>query len=168
MAGAWDCGKVHWAGRGKCIALAATDHSFIHNEQPSMIADEVLARYEQSAYVPESSNPNLQLRRRKGPYNCVGMIFASRRTAIDIDSLHEILRRDRFTQLGDVMLAAVGDIVVYYTKTTNVPVHVGLIWSKCNDVITILSKCGSDVGEYFHPLDDYPLGIAREFWTDRL
>lgn len=102
-------------------------------------------------------------------YNCVGMIFSSRRAWIEIDYLHEVLLRDGFTEIPRARLD-VGDVVVY---TRSKPVHVGLVTyvpRGTSDIegIRVLSKWGKD-GEIEHFLDVVPerYGQPSEFWSEK-
>ena len=117
--------------------------------------------------------PNARLRSISGRYNCMGMVFASRRTVIDVEELPKILRGDgyaRVTKTGNYME---GDIVVYRTKSGKYS-HVGVIMFskvdvKCGNVTWfVLSKWGTD-GEYFHEIDYVPqiFGDDYEVWTER-
>ena len=103
------------------------------------------------------------------PYNCVGMIFASRRAWIEIDYIYDLLRADGYNIIhqNDVK---VGDVVLY--KKVNDPLHVALVIAKetigTTSLIKVMSKWGKDA-EFIHMLDDVPeqLGTPAEFWTDR-
>ncbi len=106
------------------------------------------------------------------PYNCVGMIFASRRAWIEIDYIYRILREDGYREIskGDVMT---GDVIVYTLNGD--PVHVGLVSqvsrphpsSSALDIF-VLSKWGLEA-EMFHYFDDVPfyLGIPSRYYTER-
>lgn len=105
------------------------------------------------------------------PYNCVGMIFASRRAWIEIDYINRILREDDFRQitLGQVME---GDIVLY--KRYGIPSHVGLIITIDRALTTppnikVISKWGKDP-EFIHFIEQVPefLGSPAEYFTDRV
>ena len=102
-------------------------------------------------------------------YNCVGMIFSSRRAWIEIDYLHEILSRDGFSEISKENLD-VGDVVVY-TKVR--PEHVGLVtyvprFNSDDERIRVLSKWGKD-GEIEHFLDVVPerYGQPSEYWSEK-
>jgi hypothetical protein len=104
------------------------------------------------------------------PYNCVGMVFTSRRAWIDIEHIDQILKTDGYRQIqrNGVLI---GDVVVY--KFNNKAAHVGsicttqLIGNTLN--IDVLSKWG-DGPEFIHPIDRIPelYGVASEFYTDRV
>ncbi len=103
------------------------------------------------------------------PYNCVGMIFASRRAVIEIDHIYDILREDgyRRIQLRDVV---VGDMVLY--RDTVEPTHVALVTAidAIGDTLSVrvLSKWGLDP-EFEHFMENVParLGVPMEFYTER-
>ncbi len=108
-------------------------------------------------------------------YNCMGMVFANRRTWIDTDHLQLILQEDNYRQTNVEDLQP-GDVVVYRDELGYVK-HVGLVSSIEVDLanltederkVTVLSQWGAD-GEYFHPVDEVNklLGNPTEYWTDR-
>jgi hypothetical protein len=114
-------------------------------------------------------HPNAQLHSWSHTYNAMGMVFASRRTHVAIESLPFILREDDYRKLSSLSQTEIGDVVVY--ALNDQPRHVGIIM-KPNPVkereSLILSKWGCD-GEYLHSLFDVPehYGAPTEFWTDR-
>ncbi len=106
------------------------------------------------------------------PYNCVGLIFASRRAWIEIDHIYAILRGDGYRLIYRHEVMA-GDLVLY--KRDNSPTHVGVIVAACQvhptskDLnIQVLSKWGK-FGEFLHFVEDVPelFGSPSEFWTER-
>ena len=119
-----------------------------------------------------NSHPSAEMRSLRSEYNCVGMVFASRRTDIDPEYVEMILRDDGFRRVeeGDLQI---GDVVIYRTEDQQIS-HVGLIakitltLARGHREITVLSQWGAD-GEYFHGIDDVNpnLGRPTEFWTDR-
>lgn len=116
------------------------------------------------------------LRSVDSTYNCVGLVFAGRRTWIEPDHLTQILSEDGYSSITEAM-AMEGDVVAYTRDDGSIP-HVGLIVSKQPVVelarwsITVLSKWGQD-GEYLHDLRDYPTAlsiggrITPRFWSER-
>ena len=122
----------------------------------------------------ESFHSSVQARSLSSVYNCMGMVFASRRTDIDPDHLRMILADDGYHQLMRKEDLHFGDIVVYedHNKTVS---HVGIVadirpnFSDASQVVTVLSQWGGD-GEYFHLIDAVPpqLGQPSEYWTDRI
>ncbi len=119
------------------------------------------------------SYPNNRLRSAASMYNCVGMVFASRRTAIDVALVPRILEEDEYRRIRWEE-AELGDLVLYFDRHGNVS-HVGMIASPIvegtNDLrpVRVLSQWGSD-GEFVHPLKAVPalLGAPEEVWTDRV
>jgi len=114
--------------------------------------------------------PNAQLRAVSSfPYNCVGLIFASRRAWIEIDHIYDILREDGYKQvrLEDIMI---GDVVLYKNYRGE-PVHVALVVTVDRVFglnVKVLSKWGVD-GEFIHFIEDVPpfLGTPSEVYTER-
>ncbi len=104
-------------------------------------------------------------------YDCVGMIFANRRSWIDIEHIDNILLHDGYKQvaIGDLMA---GDVVVYTLDKKRV--HVALVTHISPPMgsvpnIRVLSKWGKH-GEIEHRLEDVPyyLGKPSEFWSERM
>ena len=106
-------------------------------------------------------------------YNCMGMIFASRRTWIQPEHLEMILEEDGYRQLDHPDELEQGDLVVYRDNGGNAT-HIGVVAAMTlfgNDrrrEITILSQWGQ-AGEYLHMIQDVNpwLGTPSEYWTDR-
>lgn len=103
-------------------------------------------------------------------YNCVGMIFSSRRAWIEIDELEQILAGDFYRKINMKQLDA-GDIVIYTRNGTRT--HIGLIIfieREANEIrnIVVLSKWGAD-GEIEHDLQIVPkgYGFPTEFWSEK-
>lgn len=117
--------------------------------------------------------PNNDLKSIESIYNCMGMLFACRRTAVDIDDLEVILREDGYRLINPPPDAEVGDVVVY--KDRNQATHVGMLYrvellpTLGEYRVEVLSKWGF-VGEYVHRLQDVPAvyGEPAEYWTHRL
>lgn len=103
------------------------------------------------------------------PYNCVGMVFASRRAYIEIDHVLNILKYDYYKRIERSMVM-VGDVVLY--KNEKEITHVGLIVQVSTLGSTkdfkVLSKWGEE-GEFLHFLEDVPepYGETTEFYTER-
>ena len=104
-------------------------------------------------------------------YNCVGMVFASRRAWIETNHLYELLRQDGYNRVAERDIVP-GDVVLY-TKNV-VPIHVGLVIyigrvaSNLEDLI-VLSKWGKEA-EILHQVDVVPeaYGKPTEFWSERV
>ena len=123
--------------------------------------------------IMRNGRPSVRTRSLRSGYNCMGMIFASRRTCIDPDKLRMILEEDDYRQIGEEGNVECGDVVVYKGNSGSVT-HVGIVVEARPDLfsgiwkITVLSQWGGD-GEYLHLIDEvHPsLGEPSEFWTDR-
>lgn len=111
---------------------------------------------------------SLVLRSMRSDYNCVGLVFASRRAALEIDDVQRILADDgyRRIQLEDGQR---GDLVLY--KDAGGPAHIGILWDSDPSLNsrTVLSQWGLD-GEYFHGIFDIRDDWRHEvsIWTERL
>lgn len=113
-------------------------------------------------------HPNAKIRSLSDyPYNCMGLVFASRRAVISIEHVYRILKEDGFRQISRNQ-CVVGDIVLY--KNDNEPTHIGIITyiTKSPTSFTVLSRWGFDA-EFEHFMDDVPqlYGNATEFYTER-
>ena len=111
-----------------------------------------------------------------GVYNCFGMLFASRRTAIyDDDQVELILRDDGYRRVS-AGEAVPGDIVLYRIASSGELRHGALVLrsdrlvgSSSAPVHFVLSKWNDSMGEDEHNVrsvawDDVD---SIEFWTDR-
>lgn len=102
------------------------------------------------------------------PYNCVGLVFASRRAWIDPEHHPKLLIEDGYKRIQRVS-AIVGDVVVYRDQRDE-PVHVGMIITVYeigeSRSINVLSKWGSD-GEFIHDERNVVsyLGEPSDYWT---
>ncbi len=102
-------------------------------------------------------------------YNCVGLVFASRRTEVDAKHLPMILRDDGYRKIPEAN-AVEGDVVVYLRN--NAPQHVGIIHQLDRILgfpdIWVLSQWGQ-CGEYIHRMKEVPsfYGDVTEFWSER-
>ena len=120
-----------------------------------------------------TGHPSRRLRSLSSVYNCMGMVFASRRTWIEPEQLPIILEGDEYKRVPNESEIVVGDVVVYKDGTGSVS-HIGTVTEVRINLhlatreIMVLSQWGRD-GEYFHPVDDVSgrLGTASEYWTDR-
>lgn len=119
-------------------------------------------------------HPSRRVRSLSSVYNCMGLIFASRRTGIDPDYLPLILADDGYRRIPYENALVAGDVVVYRDESGALT-HVGLVTDVKADLrgatweISVLSQWGQD-GEYFHRVDDVSprLGKPAEYWTDRV
>ena len=120
------------------------------------------------------SHPDASARSLSSVYNCMGMVFASRRTWIDPDHLQMILQDDEYQRVSSKSELQPGDLVVYRDDKDLVS-HVGIVAQVKTNIkeaaweVYVLSQWGGD-GEYFHlDKDVHPwLGEPSEYWTDRI
>jgi len=100
------------------------------------------------------------------------MVFASRRTAIDVCLVRSILHEDDYRRIRECE-TQFGDVVLYLGRSNKVS-HLGMVASMHPSrhgelsPMRILSQWGQD-GEYLHALHDVPPihGRPLEFWTHR-
>ncbi len=150
------------------IPLAARSGWQIPNERRAEITPE----QRRAAVEMHKDRSTARLRSMTAVYNCMGMVFATRRTWIDTQYLERILVEDGYSRLSGVGEAITGDVVVYRRKSE--VSHVGLIIAVEPRIadgsreILVLSKWGA-VGEYIHPVNDVPvlLGDPVEYWSER-
>ncbi len=116
---------------------------------------------------------------RKGPcggYNCYGMVFATRRTAIyENDQIPDILEDDGYRQICEDEVRP-GDIVLYRDRTQWL-LHSALVlrrqkWEGKIPIPFALSKwndiCGEDEHNVHHHIWPEPeYNVVLEFWTER-
>jgi hypothetical protein len=118
--------------------------------------------------IHRGNHPSLVLRSQRSDYDCVGLVFGSRRTMIDIDHIRRILQDDGYVRIPDGN-GQRGDFVLYEDATG--PAHIGILWhyDPVFKTRTVLSQWGSD-GEYFHLIDDVREDWKREIsiWTERV
>lgn len=140
-------------------------HQILLGKRPYGDLDAWTRDYEQRYGITARSRATLE-------YNCLGMVFAGRRTWIEDEDIVEILVQDgyREIQLTEVMI---GDVVVYYNY--NLPVHVGIICEifyldPLNHIkqYNVLSKWGEHA-EFIHPLNRVSsnYGQPTKYYTDR-
>ena len=104
-------------------------------------------------------------------YDCMGLVFATRRTMVATDQLTMILTEDEYHQIDATDLYW-GDVVVYKFGLETAAAHVGLVShfeaSLVGLVTFVISKWGAGP-EYVHPIDEVPeqFGVPVEYWTDR-
>jgi hypothetical protein len=154
------------------LPLYTRKRTFIRNvlrhEQP---AEKLRA----AADLHRAQYPDIRLRSLTATYNCFGLVFASRRSALcDASQILTILRDDGFVRVEDRTDAQVGDVVLYRQQAQGEIHHVGIISAVRFDVtnacrkVEVLSKWG-EFGEYFHDEAMVPLifGQLRDYWTER-
>ncbi len=151
------------------IKLATRNGRWIMNERRNEWAP---AELRAAANSCEREHPNATLRSSTAVYNCMGLVFASRRTWVDINQLGIIVEDDGYEKLANPNEVQIGDIALY--KYEGEVTHVGIIvrsesiGTTGTPVITVLSKWGV-AGEYVHSVHDVPdvYGEAEEYWTER-
>ncbi len=88
---------------------------------------------------------------RSGPcgyYNCLGLVFASRRARIfENEDIENILKHDNYRKVAEKHVMA-GDVIIY--KENGFFVHCGIVIQKENLSFTIVSKWGNG-DELIHP-----------------
>ena len=155
---------------GEQLPLATKVGRQIRNERRS---ERVPAALEAARRMVLTHHPTARLRSLTATYNCMGMVFANRRTTVSTDDLSMILADDEYRSVSSQADLVPGDLAVYKNATGAV-VHVGLIAEiavslrQAERVIMVVSQWGAD-GEYFHRADDVnpALGAPVEYWTDR-
>ena len=109
---------------------------------------------------------NLEIRSlSEDKYNCVGMIFCSRKADVDIKHIDEILTQDGYNVTEREKVVA-GDLVLY--TFANKYSHVGIVSYVSRLDLRVISKWGKD-GEVEHEYRDVPfhLGEPAYFYTTR-
>ena len=117
-----------------------------------------------------------------GVYNCYGLAWANRRTAIyDADQIELIRRDDGYRTLADGQVPHCGDLVVYMSPVGSHAIfHVGVV-SEIRTILNretgigqqdpwILSKWGDAASEVLHYVTDVPFedgSYKFVYWTER-
>ena len=156
---------------GPELALSTRKRHQVPNEQRSPRPP---ARMQAARSIVLSAHPSARARSLSSLYNCVGMVFASRRTWVEPEHLPMILADDEYRQVNNRGELQPGDVVVYRDDQDEIS-HVGIVAEVRPDleeatwVVVVLSQWGAD-GEYFHIDDDVNprLGRPTEYWTDRI
>lgn len=112
-----------------------------------------------------------------GVYNCFGLVWASRRTAIyEEQSISQILLEDGYRKLGIDEQPLPGDIVLYlqFSGENRDTYHASVILEihppGPGKLPWVLSKWNGVCGEDIHEILDVPQSLrncAIEIWTDR-
>ena len=149
------------------LPLATRKGTLIKNERRAEAPpDQILA----AIRLWREERPLARLRSATRGYDCMGLVFASRRTSVATDQFSMILREDEYRLVREPDQPDVGDVVVYERR--NRVEHVGLVAEVIKGpfsvTINVVSKWGQDP-EYVHPIDHVPswYGQATSFWTDR-
>jgi hypothetical protein len=148
------------------------NQNFIENELPDSdrSRESLLAARE---FVRQIS-PTAKCRSLTALYNCVGLLFASRRTTVDVRHLPMILQDDGYRAVPELGVVE-GDIVIY--RRNGRISHVGMVLElrdasirldRSRIEIWVLSQWGED-GEYIHKLREVPsiYGDDLQFWSER-
>jgi len=126
----------------------------------------------------EAACPQARMRTLDSRYNCMGLLFASRRTWIDPDQFFLIAEDDALRQLPRDTAPLPGDIAAYFAGGGPHAelIHVALVvgWTGPGHSTVdpeLLSQFGAD-GEYFHHPSEIPSFLARPpltvvYYTDR-
>ncbi len=106
-----------------------------------------------------------------GGYNCFGMVFAARRTAIwESCCVETILKEDGYRLLPSEKVAP-GDLVLYRDRVGKEPYHVALVLRREElGAWFALSKWNDTSGEDIHNIQHHcwvDFDVEIEFWTDR-
>lgn len=109
-----------------------------------------------------------------GVYNCLGLVWASRRTSIyDEGDISKILKDDGYRQLATEEQPQPGDVVLY--RLNGNTLHAAMVLElkplqPGSRIPWVLSKWNDASGEDIHALQDIPEHFGDyqiEFWTDR-
>ena len=153
------------------LELATRKGRHIPNKLQSARAPESLLAAQSNVLGAHSSARGRSL---SNVYNCMGMVFASRRTWIEPEHLETILEDDEYQPVPNEGELRPGDVVVYRDHEDYIS-HVGIVAEVRPNIreatreIFVLSQWGQD-GEYFHLAEDVNplLGRPAEYWTDRI
>lgn len=128
----------------------------------------------------KDEHPEIRIRSCSATYNCVGMVFAARRTCVDAQHVRTFLEDDGYRMLDDQTDLRPGDVVVYKRDESPHVQHVGVVvWRTRlagprgeglgHGQVWVVSQWGLDL-ECLHYLTDVPdiYGRPSEFWTDRV
>lgn len=104
-------------------------------------------------------------------YNCMGLVFASRRAAIEPEHFDLVVKADSYRRLEAGELAMPGDVLAYRAPAGAIE-HVAIMLEPSPAAaggFKVMSQWGKD-GEWLHDADDLPSGLQGlniEVWTDR-
>ena len=155
------------AGPGPSITICSRKGQAIPNTLVSPEDPRVVALKEANFSTPVGAK---QLSSYDSTYNCMGMVFASRRTYIDSNDLVWVLRDDDYREI-DANEARIGDVVTYHsTESSPLIEHIGwvaLAQEYDSGLVGVLvhSKWGRH-GEYIHPPRRTPVdfGTTIRYW----
>lgn len=154
----------------RAIPLVTKRRIHIVNEQRSEMVPEILRA---SVELWSRERPQARLRSVSATYNCVGLVFASRRTWIGTEDIALILQEDEYNRVSRLDEVRPGDVVVYRDERGEIA-HIGIVLSieplvaTASWMVSILSKWGAE-GEYVHLQDHIPhyCGRPSEYWSER-
>src|SRR5882724_10416355 len=139
--------------------FTTANRSYIENERPD--EERAVEGLQAALRFAKAISPTAKCRSLTAMYNCLGLVFASRRTMVDCKHLDVILRDDGFSPIPKVQ-AMEGDVVVY--RRNGISQHVGIIY-ELRDIslqhngsqieFWVLSQWGED-GEYLHKMGEVP------------
>lgn len=145
---------------------------YVANERPD--AERAPESLREARKIAKKVSPTAVCRSLTSKYNCMGMVFATRRTSVSIEHIRMFLVDDAYSQV-EREKAVEGDIVIYLRDSS--PQHVGLVHRR-EDLsprrdgsmiqMWVLSQWGED-GEYCHKIDEVPpfYGTPSQFWSER-
>lgn len=156
----------------QALKLETRRHRWIRNVlRPEAARDQMRARIAVSLGACPRATPVSA----SAIYNCYGLAFAARRTAIvDEEDVAAILEDDQYRKLPwDPNAWLPGDVVIYRNEQDEI-VHAGLVARKSVDLprgdvaVYVLSAWG-ECGEYLHAIDEVPplLGKPTEVVAQR-
>lgn len=141
--------------KGQDILCDTADGRPVPNSQATSISHPLAARaLEDAVKLPA------RLRVRAHPrYNCHGLTFASRRTAVLADTdVQQILDDDRYTVVADKRDVLPGDVAIYFTNDGGIDhsAIVATIPSSPTWIPFVVSKWGVIGPEVYHLATDCP------------
>lgn len=153
------------------LPLYTRSREFIPNE---IKLESLPARLQAAKEILGKNHPEAKLRSSTSIYNCMGLVFASRRTWVDPDYIALILHGDEYRRVAKLFDVKIGDIVLYKGNDGKDITHVGIVVEVKPQITTasfqfkVISKWGA-FGEYIHSMEDVPEGLGHpsEYWTDR-
>lgn len=119
--------------------------------------------------------PGIRVRSLSSTYNCAGLVFATRRTGIEMVHLPLIMTEDGYKKVLKPSEVRVCDIVIYRKEPDGPIRHIGIVVELAFDIenatprFQIVSQWGYN-GEYLHEESEVPTvhyGSHREYWTER-
>jgi len=136
------------------------------NDIPNFQEHEVdLSEYRKLELHKQAYPAAIQRNNPESLYNCHGLVFASRRTWVHGENLHQILGDDEYKVIDKEADVLPGDVVIYFEEGT--PQHTGFVVSViANGVlrnIEVCSKWGHSA-EFVHHVAQSPYGAVYKFF----